>query len=65
MDDKDGLHAFVCLCTRSSFACGMASPGSQAFEDCGRDHSGALASKMLSHPSVVVSVPAFGIVIKL
>ncbi len=55
-DDKDGLHVFVCLCTRSSFACGMANPGSQAFEDCGRDHSGALASEMLSRPSVVVSV---------
>jgi hypothetical protein len=41
------LHVFGCGCTGSCFTCGMSSPGTESFEDCGRDHSGALSFRVV------------------
>ncbi len=46
------LHMFVYGCPGTCFAGGMASPGNQSWEDCCRDHSGAISFRALSHPSV-------------
>ncbi len=48
---------FVSGSTGSRFTRGMSSPGPQSFEDCVRDHSGALVSSLserLFRPSVVL-----------